>query len=113
MAGHIGLTRAGQCLDRILTETNPSYKASLNIFITDFTKRLKRIRHMLDQNDNISDKHLILTLLRNEFMMRLDKSFKEIIADKFIYSLIQTYIHTLTKMNFTPTTKTQIALNSE
>jgi hypothetical protein len=113
MAGNIGLTGAGQYLDRILTETNPSYKASLNIFITDFTKRLKRLRRMLDQNDNMSDKQLILTLLRNEYMMRLDKGFKENITDKFIYSLIQNYIHTLTKINFIPTTKTQIVLNSE
>lgn len=113
MAGNIGLTDAGQLLDRILTETNPSYKHDLIIFIHYFTERIKRLRLMLDQNNNMSDKDLILTLLRNEYMMRLDKNFKEIINDKYIYSLTKNYIHTLTKMNFIPSTKTQIALKSE
>jgi hypothetical protein len=109
MAGEIGLTKAGQYLDKILTENNPPYKGRLTKFINNFTCRLKRVRPVIIQCDNMDDKSLILNLLRETYMKRFDNEFKQIV-DELTYILTRKYIHALTRINFTPTTKTQTDL---
>ncbi len=109
MAGEIGLTTAGQVLDKILTETNPPYKVNLVKFIHNFTCRLKRIRPVIIQCNNMDDKCLVLNLLKHKYMMEFDKDFKGVV-DEITYNLTHNYIHALTRVNFTPTTKTQLDL---
>ena len=109
MAGEIGLTNAGQYLDDILTKNNPPYKNRLVKFITNFTATLKRTRPAILQCDNMNDKHLILKLLKDNYTTQFDETFKEIV-DKRVYTLTRNYIHALTRVDFIPTTKTQINL---
>ena len=109
MAGEIGLTKAGQYLDDILTKNNPTYKSRLVKFILGFNTTLKRVRPIINQCNNMNDKHLILNLLKNEYMMRFDDEFKEIV-DELTYILTRKYIRALTRPNFIPTTTTQLDL---
>jgi hypothetical protein len=109
MSGTIGLTNAGVYLDSILTKYNPPYKTKLINFIHTFNNRLTRIRPVIKICDNMDDICLILNLLKNKYILEFDKDFKEIV-DELTYRLVRKYIHALTRINFTPTTKTQLDL---
>ncbi len=112
MAGVIGLTRAGQYLDLLLFENNPIYKSNIITFINRFTTVCNRIQCQLKQFDNKDDVMRILSYIRHDYNMRLRREFEGKIEDKY-YSLLRNYINTLTKYDFSPMTKTQIALRNE
>jgi hypothetical protein len=109
MSGAIGLTPSAQYLDDILLKNNPSYRNKLLNFIGAITKKSKNYRNMAKASNNNFDAYAILNYQRDMTIKNLDEKFKNIITEKE-YSLALTFIYTVFKLDFTPNTKTQLAL---
>lgn len=109
MSGTIGLTKAAQWLDDILTETNPSYKNRLFVFINRFTLRTKHIRAtMLTGGDSVHTNY-VLGLVKQDYLERLTVEFGDIITPLEL-SLARNHICALTRHDFIPDTNTQYHL---
>jgi hypothetical protein len=106
MSGTIGLTKAGVILDKILTEENPPYKVKVYRFIYTFTNRCHTIRKELT-NDSV--RSYVLEVVRQDHLQRINSLLKDIISYK-VYTHLCNYVHTLTKENFIPNTRTQESL---
>ena len=115
MSGVIGLTAAGQLLDKHLSANKFTYTARIYKFVVKFTKKVNRIRETLlalaykDDNQNNNDKEYILTLIRKDYIHTLDNELSPVI-DGTSCTLIKNYIHGLTHIKFVPSTRTQISI---
>ena len=105
MSGLIGLTRSGQALDSYMDKVNMDDKLKKKIvkFITNKSRILRQIHDNSEMND--SDKQTLLHDLRLSYKKELEDRFRDI--DEYPLSLMRNYIVTLTKLDFTPSTKTQ------
>jgi hypothetical protein len=106
MSGTIGLTQAGQFIDKTLAQENPVYRKKLTKFILKFTIKCNNLRKTLQ---NYSDTEFVLNLMKLHYFMRLEKEFKPILTPN-LYTHTQSYIHALTRIDFMPSTRTQLSL---
>ncbi len=109
MSGTIGLTSSAKYLDDILLKNNPPYRCKLLNFINSVTNKSRNIRNMAKASNNEYDAHMLLNYVKDECLTRLDNKFKNIISD-LEYKLSVNIITTVFKLDFTPNTKTQLAL---
>lgn len=100
MVGAIGLTENGQLLDKYLT-LNPN--PHVVKFVQKITAKTSCLRRSCQ--DNLE---FLLSLLRNHYEQRLENEFCHL--DAVPYKLLKKYILEITKWNFKPSTKTQLAL---
>jgi hypothetical protein len=101
MAGTIGLTAAGQELDKFLTAmADRKTAARITAFVVKLTGRLHTVRGFDDE--------FTLGLYRAYYKEQAEKRFGSL--EEKPKSLLLNYIHTLTKPIFVPTTRTQEAL---
>ncbi len=105
MSGIIGLTPAGQTLDRYLLEKKPTYTKRVICFISQVTSLTKEVHR---SNMSKRYKQTILKMIRNEYSHKHQTEFQDI--DAFPFNLMRNYICTLTKVDFVPSTKTQASL---
>lgn len=99
MSGTFGLTAAGQELDRYVTAlTDRKLARRINTFVGKATLRIQRARRY--------DDDVVMTALR-AYYKQLATTLP---LDPYPASLLQNYIHTLTKPEFQPTTRTQLGL---
>jgi len=105
MSGLIGLTRSGQALDSYMDKVKMDKKLRKKIvkFITNKSRVLRQI-HDNDELDD-GDKQTLLHDLRQSYKTELEQRFSDI--DEYPKSLMRNYVVTLTKLDFTPSTKTQ------
>jgi hypothetical protein len=107
MSGAIGLTPAGVKLDCYLYEKDPTYKGKIYKFITKFTDRIHILRTAVASMEN-KDQEYFLKLCRDDYHRKLEEKLYDI--DEYPRSLIRNYIHTLAKVDFKSSTRTQIQL---
>jgi hypothetical protein len=107
MSGAIGLTPAGMKLDCFLYEMDPAYKGKVYRFITKFTDRIHILRTAVASME-YKDQEYFLKLCRNDYHRKAEEKLCDI--DEYPRSLIRNYIHTLSKVDFKPSTRTQIQL---
>lgn len=103
MAGTIGLTPAGQALDRYIL-TLDDHK--LRHCIITFTEAVNR--NTRDIHSSVKYKDIVLMLLRNHYKTMVDTKFKSL--EDYPRILLLKYVHALTCPNFKPSTKTQEAI---
>lgn len=108
--GNIGLTAAGQRLDYYLTVHKPAYRTQLQRFIRNLTCRIRTI-HALINTDNQprQDTQFVLKTLREHYLNQAKDRFQPQM-ETYPFSLLRNYITTITKVNFKPSTKTQISI---
>lgn len=106
MSGTIGLTQAGQFIDKTLAHDNPVYRKKLTKFILKFTIKCNNLRKKLN---NYSDMEFVFNLMKQHYFQRLETEFKPILTAN-LYTHTQSYIHALTRIDFMPSTKTQLSL---
>jgi hypothetical protein len=107
MSGALGLTKAGQQIDTILTNENPKYSQKLQKFLNKFTMKVKNIRKTLQGNND--ENQFLLNMVKQHYYARLATEFKNTISHT-LYTNSQSYIHALTRTNFIPNTRTQQSL---
>ncbi len=104
--GTIGLTNAGKILDWHIAKNYDKKTAKKIIsFINKFTLSAR----IIHENINGESKQEILLIIRKHYNEKMTEKFKKIV-DPFCFSLMQNYVATITKGNFSPTTKTQVSL---
>ncbi len=108
MSGVIGLTAAGQLLDKHLSANKFTYTSRIYKFVVKFTKKVNRIRKSLSAYVAANDKEYILTLIRKEYIDTLDTELS-VVIDGYSCTLIKNYIHALTHIDFIPSTRTQLS----
>ena len=104
--GNIGIIEEGQALDAYLsTMEDKSLAKSITKFMHNFTKKVK----LVHQNIPVKHKDMILSALRTHYQLEYKIEYGSEIEKK-PFTLGMGYIKRLTSPQFTPTTKTQLAL---
>lgn len=104
--GNIGLIAEGQALDAYLsTMENKNLARSITKFMHTFSKVARKVH----QNITVGQKDVILTALRYHYQLEYKIEYGSEIEKK-PFTLGMGYIKRLTSPQFTPTTKTQLAL---
>jgi hypothetical protein len=103
MAGIIGLTETGKQIDLFVAGLADKRMARRVLrFITTFTREVRKI-HL-----SISDSHMLLTVLQRYFLCEAAARFGALTG--YQQNLIDMYVRELTRPDFRPSTKTQVAL---
>jgi hypothetical protein len=103
MAGIIGLTETGKQIDLFVAGlTDAKLARRVLRFITTFTREARKI-HL-----SVSDSHMLLTVLQRHFLCEAAARFAALTPRQ--QKLIVTYVKELTRPDFRPNTKTQVAL---
>lgn len=103
MSGSIGLTETGKQIDLFVSELADRRMAHRVLkFINTFTREVRKI-HI-----SISDSHMLLTVLQRHFLCEAAARFASLTPHQ--QNLIGYYIRELTRPDFRPSTKTQVAL---
>ena len=103
MAGIIGLTETGKRIDAFVAELTDRQMAQRVVrFVTTFTREARKI-HL-----SVSDSHMLLTVLQRHFLCEAATRFTALTPHQ--RNLIGLYVRELTRPDFRPNTKTQMAL---
>jgi flagellar motor switch protein FliG len=105
MTGTIGLTRSGQLLDEHIDTFTKNQKRTIVKFISNFSIF---IDHIWYSNLEYENKSQIFQIVRKNYKEQVNVRFEKF--DEYTKSLLFNYIHTLTRMDFEPSTKTQQSL---
>ena len=104
--GNIGIVEEGQALDAYLsTMEDKNLARSITKFMHTFTKVAKKVH----QNIPVGQRDVILSALRYHYQLEFKIEYGKDIEKK-PFTLGMGYIKHLTSPQFTPTTKTQLAL---
>jgi hypothetical protein len=109
MSGAIGLTSAGKLLDKHLTLHQYTYTPYIHKFINKFTSKARSVHATLLTCHDITVKEFVLNILEKHYIDSIESNLKNRI-DTYSYTLMKNYVHALTRVGFTPTTKTQQSL---
>ena len=110
--GCIGLTKAGQILDIYVTTLKHTDKTQAKMIIKFIQSLTKQVNYIHDNLPQDGMKTFILKLARDYYKNKLNVELKQHL-DNFPYSLMENYIVALTKVNFSPVTKTQLSLQKD
>jgi hypothetical protein len=103
MAGIIGLTETGKQIDLFVAELADRRMARRVLrFITTFTREATRIHRCM------ADNHMFLTVLQRHFRCEAEARFAALTPRQ--RGLMDLYVRELTRPDFVPSTKTQVAL---
>jgi hypothetical protein len=103
MAGIVGLTETGKQIDLFVAELTDKRMARRVLrFITTFSREAGKLHR------SVADNHMLLTVLQRHFLCEAAARFEGLTPHQ--QNLIDQYVRELTRPNFVPSTKTQVAL---